>query len=438
MDSFGDSANLHKLIMSYRTLFERDSLTISESPGTDVISRAEQNHLIQLESGLPAGSIAWTAKGLRLGSYCGVLQLGGETLEILPKIFREGEASQENRKLLIQLLRHSRTLPWLRNWQSGMDHQSSHLLDVFIKKFCDDLQAVLAGGMARSYREYHRELPVIRGRLDVAEHSRRLPSARHKVVCRYDEFDEDTPLNRILRLCVEKLSGIARLGSIRRHLEELRFQFDGVSPIHYKPELLKTIRLDRSLARFQDVWAQCCWLLRGLYPSAVAGETTNASLLFDMESLFEEATYRLMRAELMPAGYAFRFQGPQQSLLRDTRTNQMRRRMKPDITVTTPSGAIIILDCKWKMLNGSEDFVSELSHSDLYQLHTYATEYQARAVALLYPWAPGLPEKPVEMRFTTIGIPIWFHFVRMEAFDDRNPVRLTENWESMLGHSDAN
>ena len=136
-----------------------------------------------------------------------------------------------------------------------------------------------------------------------------------------------------------------------------------------------------------------------------------------MQALFEEAVYRVLRRDLTPQGIECRFQGPQQSLLQDADGNHPARRMRPDITLLTPDGRKIILDCKWKLLDDEGDVKYQVSQADLYQLHTYASEYKAHAVGLVYPWIPGLPEQPVQVRFSTIGVPVWLVFVKMEAFD---------------------
>lgn len=320
--------------------------------------------------------------------------------------------------------------------QSAFAWQREHLLDVFIRKFCQDLRHSLAGGLARAYREKTEEISILRGRLDVMEHIRRPPGNKHRMVCRFDEFDEDTPMNQVLRHCLERLSGLVRSPGLRNTLDELRFQFADVSPLRFHTGLLKNIPIDRTQARFRLVWEQCCWFLRGLYPDAQSGETPYASLLFDMESLFEEAVYRQLRKEWGPRGFDCRFQGPRQALLREGADGPPRRRMKPDITVTTPSGDTVILDCKWKVLDGPGDAmspVSQISQADLYQLHTYATEYRAKAVGLVFPWIKGLPDNPVQMRFNQVGIPVWLVFVKMDVFDPKNRMMLSEGWDGMLG-----
>jgi 5-methylcytosine-specific restriction endonuclease McrBC regulatory subunit McrC len=70
--------------------------------------------------------------------------------------------------------------------------------------------------------------------------------------------------------------------------------------------------------------------------------------------------------------------------------------------------------------------------ADLYQLHTYATEYKAKAVGLVFPWAEGLPTTPIQMRFNQVKVPVWLLFVKMETFDLRRGISLSGSWSGLL------
>jgi 5-methylcytosine-specific restriction enzyme subunit McrC len=402
-----------------RTLFENDSLEVGKGGGPGILSPGQKRLLAGLEPALPKGMLNWTAKGLRLGPFCGVLRVGSENWEILPKIWRDCKTPERNRGMLLHLLRLSRRLPWLQSWPGALGLQRRHLLDVFIAQFCRDLEKALADGPIRAYRTEERELAVLRGRLDVASHARRLPGDKHRMDCRFDEFDADTPLNRILRHCLEKLSPLAGSPALRASLKALRSRFVGVSPWRFDPLELERIGPDpeRARAGFATAWEQCRWLLRGLYPDAAAGPNPHASLslLFDLEEAFEAAVSMDVRRELPPLEYQCHFQGPRRPLLADAGGTGTSGHMKPDIHLVSRLGRRIILDCKWKGLDPERGMFG-VSQADLYQLHTYSAEYGAQAAGLIYPWAEGLPREPVPFRFREIDIPAWLVFVPLEDF----------------------
>ncbi|MDB5105966.1 MAG: mcrC [Fibrobacteres bacterium] len=401
--------------MPTRTLFENDVLEAGDMGGPATLSLHQKRVLAALEPSLPKGMLNWTAQGVRLGPFCGVLQVGSETWEILPKIWRDGKLPERNRGALLRLLRYSRRLPWLESWPGALSLQRHHLLDVFIARFCRDLEAALAAGPLRAYHPVEKETAFLRGRLNVAAHSRRLPGRQHRLDSRFDEFDLDIPLNRVLSHCLERLSMLAVSPLLRSVLETLRSRFGGVSPWRFDPLELERLRPDRAQAAFAAVWEQCKWLLRGLYPDASSGSHPRASLLFDLEELFEEAVSRAVRRELSPLEYQCRFQGPRRPLLADAGGIRKSRPMRPDIHVVSRLGRRIVIDCKWKSLDAARGMFG-VSQADLYQLHTYAAEYGAQAAGLIYPWAKGLPTEPVPYRFREIDVPVWLVFVPLEDF----------------------
>jgi 5-methylcytosine-specific restriction enzyme subunit McrC len=67
-------------------------------------------------------------------------------------------------------------------------------------------------------------------------------------------------------------------------------------------------------------------------------------------------------------------------------------KLKPDIVIKRDGQVACILDTKWKRLK-PEQANDGVSSADIYQMHAYASRYDAPNVILLYPHYPVLGEQ---------------------------------------------
>ena len=65
------------------------------------------------------------------------------------------------------------------------------------------------------------------------------------------------------------------------------------------------------------------------------------------------------------------------------------------MVIDAPDNAIV-LDTKWKRLDGRDD-KRGVAPADVYQLLTYATAWKAKRLILLYPWHEGLQRQPPDI-----------------------------------------
>ena len=89
--------------MTTLSVFEHQWLPIGGGSGA-MLSERQAAALERLESSLPAGALGWRRHGVKFTQYCGVLQLGGQTIEVLPKIARHDEDVVRSRSVLIKML----------------------------------------------------------------------------------------------------------------------------------------------------------------------------------------------------------------------------------------------------------------------------------------------------------------------------------------------
>ncbi len=112
--------------------------------------------------------------------------------------------------------------------------QSENLAVLISHWFVSSLERVLEEGLARDYRQHRDELTSVRGRLLPRETARLFYRGRVAVVADYEEYDFDTPLNRLM-LHVARIvaSGTALPVTLRRRALRASKRLDGVGAFRY-------------------------------------------------------------------------------------------------------------------------------------------------------------------------------------------------------------
>lgn len=369
-----------------RSLTFRERGTARIGPDVD-LTEAEAESIARIEERLPKGAVSWGHRALRFGPCCGVIQTPQITIELLPKIERGSQAPEAMRGLLVAMLARAGELGPKRVGHADLGQQRNHLLDVFIKDFCDQVKVALRGGAIARYSEKTENLNAIRGRLELTQHVRANAFDRSRLLCRFDERNVDNAYNRALKSVLRMLHGRAMSARTRAIVASSLHRFDDVADVQINARNLDALRLDRTLTHWQPAFRSASRLLAGLFPDVRAGDASGSALLFNMERLFETVLGLRIRRECRQNAarcLSVDLQGPTANLA--TSGFQLR----PDITVIDGNDVLAILDAKWKRLEIDKPN-SGVSSADAYQMNAYADRYRCNRIALVYPATADRP-----------------------------------------------
>lgn len=313
--------------------------------------------------------------------YVGTFQFGQHTIEVLPKI--DGTETDVRRNL-VAMLAVALDLEISEGDAARVAQQNHGILEILIRLFCDKLFVQIHRGLVRRYEAKEENLAVLRGRLGVAEQVRLNAGNPERLYCRFDEFQEDNPLNQILKAGVRLLLGISRDMRNQQQLTELMLVFEGVTDLHRQLLPWSRVVFDRLSERYRPCFKLVEMFLKGTPPDVSGGAEQSFSLFFDMNVLFEEYIGRIARRTFVPKGYQVVLQGPQQHLALDLANQRPVFAMKPDVVGKQGGKVTWILDTKWKPLSLQKS-KEGVQQDDLYQMYAYANCYDCSDVVLLYP-----------------------------------------------------
>lgn len=313
--------------------------------------------------------------------YVGVFQLGPHTVEVLPKVDRDAPNVRRN---LVAMLAIALDLDISEGDVARVAIQNQGVLEILIRLFCDKLFAQVHRGLVRRYEGREESLSVLRGKLGVVEQVRLNAANPERLFCRFDEFQEDNPLNQVLKAAIRLLLKVSRELKNQRQLAELLLVFEAASDCPRASLPWNRVVFDRMSDRYKPCFKLAELFLKMTPPDVSGGGVQGFSLFFDMNTLFEEYIGRLAIRVFGPLGYRVTLQGPQQYLAFNEDLKRPAFAMKPDVVGHLNSKTAWILDTKWKQL-AMEEAKDGVAQSDLYQMYAYANCYGCPDVVLLYP-----------------------------------------------------
>lgn len=329
---------------------------------------------------------------LRAGQVVGLLAARDVSLEILPKI--DGADDGRTRENLIRMLSVAIDLPISGGAIANLGVQRFDLIEILIRLFCERLFEAVHRGLPRRYVECSDDLPLLRGRLNVIRQFTAHAGAPQKLACHYEELSPDVPLNKIMKAAITKLRGLARAPDNQRLLSELAIAFAEVLDVEINQLRWDQVVLDRTNRVWADLLKLARLLLGKRFQTTSAGAYVGFSLLFEMNTLFEEFIGRVMRRALQADGYRISLQSMKGHALIDG-DGKGRFATIPDIFVHTRDQDEWIIDTKWKRLKGHiDDPRHGVSQADVYQMMAYSQIHRCRRLMLLYPHHADIGREP--------------------------------------------
>lgn len=323
--------------------------------------------------------------------YVGTAQIGDLTVEILPKV--EGVDGSLMRRNLVAMLAVVLDLDISEGDVARVSTQRHGILEVLIRLFCDKLFSQVHKGLVRRYETCTENIPVLRGRIGIAEQIRLNAANPQRLYCRFEEFQEDNPLNQVLKACLRLLFRVSRELSNQRRISELLLVFEGVADVAITALPWHMITFDRLNQRYKATFKLAELFLKSTPPDVGGGSMHGFSLFFEMNTLFEEYIGRISRRVFQREGYRVVLQGPQESLTYDEFRDRGAFFLKPDVVGLKGQKAAWIIDTKWKQLS-VEEIRDGVSQGDIYQMYAYSNRYECPDVMLLYPHHQGLGNSP--------------------------------------------
>lgn len=365
------------------------------------------------------GEAAWLRQGQRRGrrvvqvtSFVGVIRApDGFQIEVLPKVGKAiGGGAVEARQLLIEMLCCLQGFRHVHTGNAKISAVHMPLLDVFIAEFLRTVERIVKSGLRSDYSSKQDNLFALRGKLLMVPHLRHNLCRADRFFTEHDEYSTDRPENRLLRTALKRVLMLSTSQSNQQLARELEFVFADI-PVSAQPRIdFQRVRLDRGMGHYTDALAWAQLIFDEETPLTGTGQNHAPSLLFPMEAVFEAFVAKHLSKQL-PRPLTLKTQARTHHMVRHCEQNWFR--LKPDFLIRDADRDLVVLDTKWKLLDGLKANGTDkygLSQSDFYQLRAYGQSYLDGQgdVVLIYPRTASFDRPLPTFEFLkSTGLRLW-------------------------------
>lgn len=355
------------------TVYEHETLRVDRGEQRISEAQLEALQVFYGENGVSYYSLVHN--GVKFNEYVGVLQVGQTTIEILPKADKSGNA-ESWRKMLIGMLRASGVFNIQAPSSSNLHVRSNSILDLYFELYIKELEYLVHQGLVKKYRKTESNQNSLKGSLQFSKHIQKNLVHKERFFVKYTTYDKDHTLHQVLFKALKLLKVINTNEALHSRIGSLLLHFPEVSDIKISAALFDKLQLDRKTASYKTSIDIAKLILLNYHPDNKRGRNDVLALMFDMNALWEQFVFTSLRKHKVEdstviAQHSRNFWKPESG---------SRSSMKPDIVINKDKANCIVLDTKWKNLNGYNP-----SPEDLRQMYVYKNYYKAQKVALIYP-----------------------------------------------------
>ncbi|GGC89339.1 hypothetical protein GCM10011508_15780 [Flavobacterium lutivivi] len=328
-------------------------------------------------NGLPFYKLVYN--GVQFNEHVGVLQVGNTLIEVLPKADRNPHSDEEDKKwrdLLINMLQVVGSFDIKSTSSSNLKIKSNTVLDLYFEMYVKEIEYLLHTGLIKKYRKKEGNVTALKGSLLFSKHIQHNLTHQERFYVRHTTYDVEHTFHFILYKALKLLKQINTNSALNDRIGSLLLNFPEMPEMKVSEATFEKLLYNRKNQHYQKAIEIAKILLLQYHPDVSKGRNHVLALMFDMNLLWEQFIYvslKKNRTEFakVKAQTSKHFWKPE---------NGRRTSMKPDIYIETYTGKIIVLDTKWKNLNGYNP-----SPDDLRQMYVYHEYFDAEKVALVYP-----------------------------------------------------
>lgn len=243
------------------------------------------------------------------------------------------------------------------------------ILDVYFELYLNEVERLVKKGLIRKYRKTQSNQNALKGKLLFAQNIQQNLIHKERFYCEHQVYDKNHLLHQILFKGLLVLKTFVN-DSLKDKLNRLLFEFQDYENINIQKKHFDKIIIDRKNHDYQKAIDIAKIIILNYSPSLNYGNENLLTLLFDMNTLWEEYIFRILQKH-KPNEIEVSFQNSDKFW--------ENKRIRPDIVLKSKDETFVI-DTKWKIIEDKNP-----SDDDLKQMFVYNLHWKAEKSLLLYP-----------------------------------------------------
>lgn len=348
-----------------------------------------------------------TPSGIETTSWVGVIKYKNTHFQILPKLICNNGDKENILKNLIYMLSYTKKLDIKTSNEARLSTAKNPFIEILIREYAKSLFECLKRLTPKKYVREEDNLNYLKGKIKFAENIRNNSSNRAKFYCEYDEFSENNILNQLFLFVSTCLYNISNDSYNKKTLKFIMNYYADIKLVRFDRFKAEKIKLSRNQELFKKPFNLAKMFVEKTSVDLSKNKFENITLIWDMNKLFEEFVFEIMKKNETELGWKFTAQKGKRLLAGD---DNKKRNTYVDIFAENGKDKII-LDTKYKIFTGTDDF----SNADVFQVSTYCLLHNADKAVLIYPrWnkevlnVPSFKlntdERDIKINFKTIDL----------------------------------
>lgn len=348
-----------------------------------------------------------TPSGIETTSWVGVIKYKNTHFQILPKLICNNGDKENILKNLIYMLSYTKKLDIKTSNEARLSTAKNPFIEILIREYAKSLFECLKRLTPKKYVREEDNKNYLKGKIKFTENIRYNSSNQAKFYCEYDEFSENNILNQLFLFVSTFLYNISNDSYNKKTLKFIMNYYSDIKLVCFDRFKAEKIKLSRNQELFKKPFNLAKMFVEKTSVDLSKNKFENITLIWDMNKLFEEFVFEIMKKNESEFGWTFTAQKGKRLLAGD---DNKKRNTYVDIYAENGKDKII-LDTKYKIFTGTDDF----SNADVFQVSTYCLLHNADKAVLIYPrWnkeVPNVPsfklntdEKDIKINFKTIDL----------------------------------
>jgi 5-methylcytosine-specific restriction enzyme subunit McrC len=368
-------------------VFEFEKLTLHKDWRDRYLTPRELEKLYEFNDNNDNVYFTGIRDGVLFQNFVGVIQIGGLTIEILPKTDKNKGEDKDYiawHGALLNMLRICKHINVNSVSEANLKKKHNSLLDLYFEMFLDEVQHLLRIGLVKQYRKKSGNVLALKGRLDFNKNIQQNLIHQERFYTEHQVYDYENLINQILLKGLTILGELTYNSQLVDRIARLKMNFPDIKEISIQKHHFDRIKENRKTTAYNSALQISKMIILNYSPDIRSGQENMLTLLFDMNKLWEEYIYRML-VRTQREDVTVSFQNKQKFW--------EGRTIRPDLVITKGKDEekeTYIIDTKWKVLDVNNPKPSD---DDLKQMYAYNLYWDAKRSMLLYPNSKQINEK---------------------------------------------
>ena len=274
-------------------IFEHQKLTLSNG-----LSKSQLDKLYQFNDSNENKYFTGIRVGVKFKEYVGVIQIGGKTIEILPKTDNNEEGDKNLwRDVLLNMLGVCKYIHLETVSDAHLKKRHFSLLDLYFDRYLNELNKLLHRGLVKKYRTKTGNINALKGQLVFAKHIQNNLVNKQHFYTKHQTYDTEHLINQILLKALNVLSKICHNVWLVDRIKTLQLLFPEIKEIQITKSHFDQVKLNRKTKDYDEALKIAKMIILNYSPDIKGGNENMIDLLFNMNKLWEKYIYKMLKRD---------------------------------------------------------------------------------------------------------------------------------------------